>query len=420
MKILIENSGYALENMGDVAMLQSAVQRIREILPASELHIVTTSADRLQKFCPDCHALDAADFACWRSRKVLPFSYRLAGSKAKEQFRKLDAQVRWQFPSLAVELMRTSAFMAKDDFSGLNAFWRAIKTSDAVVATGGGYFTDSFPFHAEGILDTLHLAQQSGKPTALFGQGVGPLTDVHIKEKLEIILKRVAIIGLREKRKGPRFLEALGVDSDRVVVTGDDAIELARKNAPPSMGGAIGFNLRVASYSGVSNDWLEFFKKNLRTLAADLGAAVVAIPIETKREDSDVVALQGIIPEEIGERKEVSLNEPLEIIQQIARCRVVITGSYHAGVFALSMGIPVIGLVKSEYYADKFFGLQRQFETGVLVVQLENPNAPPALAELAKKMWAEAPGLRDGLLQAADQQVAEGRRAFQEFFGRFK
>ena len=31
--------------------------------------------------------------------------------------------------------------------------------------------------------------------------------------------------------------------------------------------------------------------------------------------------------------------------------RLVITGSYHAGVFALAQGVPVLALAKSAYYA---------------------------------------------------------------------
>ena len=35
---------------------------------------------------------------------------------------------------------------------------------------------------------------------------------------------------------------------------------------------------------------------------------------------------------------------------------VEVTGSYHAGVFALAQGIPVVGLLQSAYYEQKFIG----------------------------------------------------------------
>ena len=48
-------------------------------------------------------------------------------------------------------------------------------------------------------------------------------------------------------------------------------------------------------------------------------------------------------------------------ITTIARCRLVVTGSYHAALFALSMGVPAIGIATSRYYEDKFLGLADQF-----------------------------------------------------------
>ena len=230
MKILIENSGYALANMGDVAMLQAAVQRIREILPKADLHVVTHAPERLEKFCPGCHAAKASGFSSWRSMKVLPVSYRRVGEANKERFRKLDAEIRFRFPRTAVNLMRLSARAAENNGSALNEYWNEVESSDAVVATGGGYFTDSFPIQADGILDTLALAQKMGKPTALFGQGLGPLTDGGIKKKLKTVANRASLIGLREGRKGPDFLKSLGVTKTDVVVTGDDAISAGQKN----------------------------------------------------------------------------------------------------------------------------------------------------------------------------------------------
>jgi colanic acid/amylovoran biosynthesis protein len=158
----------------------------------------------------------------------------------------------------------------------------------------------------------------------------------------------------------------------------------------------------------------------LRSLAAELRAPVVSIPIETKREDSDVIALQTIIPPDICQNANFAPNEPLEVIQEIAKCRAIITGSYHAGVFALAMGIPVVALVKSEYYADKFFGLQKQFGSGMAIIELDAPDPAAALSESVRKLWAEAAGFREKLWQAADGQIAEGRRAFREFFGQLR
>jgi colanic acid/amylovoran biosynthesis protein len=420
VKILIEPSGYALTNMGDVSMLQAAVERIKVYLPAAELCVVTTAPERLQKFCPGCRAVDAANSALWRSLKILPCPHRAVGERLKRRVRDFDAEIRFHFPRLAIALIRANALGSGTDVSGLKEFQHEIRTSDAVVATGGGYFTDSFLFGAEGILDTLRLARHFGKPIAIFGQGLGPLSDGMIKNGLRKILQTASVIGLREKRRGPQFLKSLGVSSNQMFVTGDDALELAAQHAPHQTGSALGFNVRVAAYSGVSTGQFEFFHALLRILARELHAPVLALPIETKPEDSDVNALRKFIPPEISENVDFVPSEPAEVIRQIARCRVVISGSYHAAVFALAMGIPTVCLVKSEYYTDKFLGLQAQFGPAMAVIELQNSNAATVLLDQVRALWIAAESSRDALLHAAQEQIAQGRRAYERFFGRFQ
>ena len=94
----------------------------------------------------------------------------------------------------------------------------------------------------------------------------------------------------------------------------------------------------------------------------------------------------------------------------MAGCRAVVTGSYHAGVFALSQGIPVVGLAKSPYYRQKFAGLAAQFGEGCRVVGL-----PRGAAELSAdifRAWQDAPRLRPRLQERAREQAEDSRRAY--------
>ena len=56
-----------------------------------------------------------------------------------------------------------------------NAFLDAIDRADLVVVNGAGIITDAFRDNALGILTTLDLATRRGIPTALLGQGLGPI-----------------------------------------------------------------------------------------------------------------------------------------------------------------------------------------------------------------------------------------------------
>ena len=105
------------------------------------------------------------------------------------------------------------------------------------------------------------------------------------------------------------------------------------------------------------------------------------------------------------------LDTPLTVIRRVGECRVVVTGSYHAGVFALSQGIPVVGLSRSDYYTDKFLGLADQFGSGCRLVPLDEP-LDEALPARIIELWREAEALRPDLLAAASRQVEEGREAY--------
>jgi colanic acid/amylovoran biosynthesis protein len=112
------------------------------------------------------------------------------------------------------------------------------------------------------------------------------------------------------------------------------------------------------------------------------------------------------------------VSSPEQVLGRVARCRVVVTGSYHAGVFALAMGVPVVALVASAYYHDKMWGLAHQFGVdGCRVVGLGGPDAPAALADAVAAQWAGAQRLRPALLAAAERQAAAGRDAYRRLAG---
>jgi colanic acid/amylovoran biosynthesis protein len=56
----------------------------------------------------------------------------------------------------------------------------------------------------------------------------------------------------------------------------------------------------------------------------------------------------------------------------IDSCRFVVTGTYHAGVFALSRGRPVIALASNQHYSQKFRGLAAYFGGACSVVDLDD------------------------------------------------
>lgn len=251
----------------------------------------------------------------------------------------------------------------------------------------------------------------------MLGHGLGPLQNSKLRNKAKVVLPKVNLISLREKRAGIPLLKAFGVSSKRILTTGDDAIELVYKNRGLELGGAIGVNLRIANYSDISNDLIDKVRGALHEAAAKMDVPLLPIPIEFYELNSDVRTIKQLLAgyDDASDGGD-SLRTPVEVIEQAGKCRVVVTGSYHAGVFSLAQGIPVIGLVKSEYYKDKFLGLANQFGVGCEMLLLDDKKLREKLIDSIDKAWHQAEELRPQLLEAARQQIELGHNAYRRVY----
>jgi colanic acid/amylovoran biosynthesis protein len=102
-------------------------------------------------------------------------------------------------------------------------------------------------------------------------------------------------------------------------------------------------------------------------------------------------------------------------MRQLQRCRIVVTGAYHAAVFALAQGIPAVCLARSPFFVDKFLGLADQFGAGCEVLLLDDADLPKRLASAMERAWASAEQIRPVLLEAAARQIEISRAAYRKF-----
>jgi colanic acid/amylovoran biosynthesis protein len=225
------------------------------------------------------------------------------------------------------------------------------------------------------------------------------------------LFPQVSLVCLRETFTGPDSLASLGVSPSRVLVTGDDAIELVYGQRRAEPGNGIGINVRVAEYSHVTGEDLDHIARVIRATAARYNAPVVPVPVAFNAAESDLTRIQSMLATEpfLDDQPD----SPQAVIRQVSRCRVVVTGSYHAGVFALAQGIPAIGLFRSPYYRDKFGGLVSQFGGGCLTVSLDGADFGERLDRAIESAWLSAADLRQPLLSAAARQIQAGEEAYQ-------
>ena len=247
MRILVEPSDYTLFNIGDTAMLQVAVVRLSALFPNAAIQVFTDDPASLAFYCPTATPLSTKGRRMWLADGYLfDRLYRvLPNGRVTIPFRELEKGFRRRWPSFVkfiIQLKRKLRGIGSED---LNDYLTAVSKADLVVVSGMGGITDTFQDYAFGVLDTLDLAIRIGIPTAMLGQGIGPLRNPKLKARAKAILPHVNLITLRESRASAQLLASLGVSSDHVLTTGDDAIELAYQSRSDQLGRGLGVNLRA-------------------------------------------------------------------------------------------------------------------------------------------------------------------------------
>jgi colanic acid/amylovoran biosynthesis protein len=423
MRILVDSCSYNCQNVGDLAMLTVAVSRLRELFSSASIDVITNAPHLVVRHCGAVGTVPVEGRRQLLAEHLLGRADRWIPGSA---WRRVEESLRFNTPALfnaSADLKQRMRVRLRSGHGGhggdagrdLRRFVDAVSAADLVVVNGAGIMTDAFRDHAFGILATLDLAARRGIPTAMFGQGLGPIEAPDLRRRAADVLPRVSLIAVRESKASVPLLRSLGVDPSRLVVTGDDAIELAMPDGASRSARtgierrAIGVNVRVAPYAGVAPALLSDIKTALSDAAGARSARLVGIPIAHHGGGMDLDTLRELLEAEDGAAQ---LDTPGAVIDRIGECRVVVTGSYHGAVFALARGIPAVALVKSPYYAAKMTGLADQFGLGCDVVRLDAADLKTTLRDAIDRAWDSADQVEGPLLEAAAAQVRRGRTAY--------
>ena len=292
-----------------------------------------------------------------------------------------------------------------------------LKDVDLFVATGAQYMSDACRDDALHVLDRIELAHLRGIPTAMVGQGLGPFEDRELRERASAVLPLVDLIFIRDQVSAPPLLNSLGVDPSHVIFTGDDAVELAYRGRTNKLGTRMGISLRTAHYTQVNKLQVEPLRSVLCQAAVKYNTRLQTIPISHSIHEQDDQTLRQFLK---GVNR-VSFERwrfdpPGEVIKRVGACRIVVTGAFHPAVFALSQGIPAIGIAKSEMYFDKFASLTDQFGEACQIIVLDDADLQPKLSKAIDTAWNLAEHCKPELLQAAERQIALGQAAYERLY----
>lgn len=403
LRIFLEPSDYWAENLGDLAMFEVAIRRLRERWPSASISIHSLVPDLHLAIDPSLRVIDPTGAVAWTFETWIADCAPAAIAAAVIE---AGRRIRRRRPRLASVLSRLALTLRGRRSASLHAYLDCIAGADLVLMSGGGSLNDTYRRVAFRQLEMLELAKDSGAVAALVSQGLGPMHDPLLRRRAAVVFPRVDLLVLREGVAGPALLAEMGISVNPAEVTGDDAIEPAFAARAEELGTGIGVNLRVASYSGVSGALFEAVRRVVHEASGRHRSPLV--PIATCGHDLETLrALIGT--EDTG-------GDRAQVLDRIRQCRIVVAGSYHAAVFALSMGIPVVVIAAAEYYQDKFRGLARQFGEGCSVVSAWQPDFEPRLTAAIDRAWRDAEALRNGLLQAATTQIERSRNGYRRLF----
>ncbi|MFN2603590.1 MAG: polysaccharide pyruvyl transferase family protein [Gemmatimonadaceae bacterium] len=397
LRILVQGGSYELDNLGDVSMLEALVERITSAQPEARIALFSRNATQARRILPDIELLPVEGKRQWRLvhdgylqlRRALPI---------------VDTSFRFLLPRIYEKLLHIKARQLVNR--------QEIQSADLLLLSGGGYITDVFPGQAWSALERLDAAVNEGIPFALFGQGIGPLRDRSLIAAARRILPRAKMIAVREKLVSVPLLEELGVRSERIVVTGDDSVEAAYRARKVELGNFVGVNFRVAGYTGMTTSDVDAIRPPLHRAVKRIGSELKALPVcivDSVESASDATIAARLLGSADGHNVPGTSEE---LIGSVGACRMIVTGSYHAGVFALSQGIPAVCVFNCEYYEVKFRGLAAQFGTGCVVLDKSSDDFDARLVDAVSDAWENAERWRPALLDAAQGQVDAARQAY--------
>jgi polysaccharide pyruvyl transferase WcaK-like protein len=412
MRILLEPGSYTCLNLGDVAMMQMAFTRLSSLWPDTRIQIITESPCLLAELCPEAVPIPVAGKRAWLQTRILGRFHRSLRYTLGKHADTADAALRHRMPGMATRLLAWKMRVRNLDFADVSSFLDAFLNADLVVVSGSGAIADPFCDRALQLMETLAMAHQLKIPSVMFSQGLGPVDNARLVSAMKQVLPDIRQIGVRESMRSPKVLTSAGVAPARICEAGDDALEMALDHASGGLGKAIGINLRMTAYSELTSDLIPALRTALSQAAHKYQAVLIPLPI-LRRNEEDLRATRSVLPEAHIFSASTDADTPCKAIRLTSCCRLVITSSYHAAVFALGQGIPAIGLVRSQYYANKFEGLRQQFGEGCRIVDVGG-GFTDHLSQAIEWAWHSAPALRTDIVETARDLVSRSQRAYRQ------
>ncbi len=396
---------------------------------AGDAALTLVSIDQLRRQFPECRITLAMDD---------PGSHLGIGLALGSFFQWVKREGQWHWFSLLWLLPATLTpllayrLVKKPWFALTPVSWRplikAYVDTDLVVSKPGGFLYSS----GRGLsliiaLYTLWLAHLAEKPVYLFPQSIGPFARTWERALVKYVLNRARIVMTREPISLHQ-LEMCGVEAEKCRLLPDPAFAFAGVSEEEAevwfRDHDILLNIGVPHLGMTVIDWAaqspSFNQQTeyegacaaaIRHFVVQYGGRAILFPqvwgpLESQ---DDRIPARRVADRllDLGEAV-VCIQEPVapDLLRTIYKHMDLFIGTrMHSNIFALSAGVPIIGIG----YQPKTEGITQLLDVAAWSISIEAVT-PRLLTELLDRLWRERHEVRSHLQQILPDVISEARK----------
>jgi polysaccharide pyruvyl transferase WcaK-like protein len=360
-------------HVGDEAMAEVTINRLKAIVGADNLIMACAHPEAI----PSTYGIAAFPFYSWTDRA------------RKRLWRKRVLSLCKNFSLMIYQLCRC----------------------DVVFVCGGGNLTSVWPGVLESRLFLFSWALRLRKPLYLVSQTLGPFSPEH-RARCQRTLAKAVWLGVRDKSFSARQLKVpvhFSVDDAVFLKARHSSVtqEVMRSHLP-----AIGLSLR--KFSRVSDEQLTELCKAVSQLASKRKLSTLFIPHHSPQGSGDSEIARQVCSIWSGVAPFIALSpipQASALKALTSECEWVLTMRYHQLIFALSTGVPAIGVYVDEYTHAKLNGAFEQFGLEARIIPIENVSE--RLEKLVAQVISERVLFRTAARRIAEEALPGNLRAFE-------
>jgi len=423
MKRILLIGGYGYLDLGDEAQLAAVLKNLRRFIPDARLTALSDNLVNTRNY----HNVET-DFSLryyLQSPSFKKIKKHDASATVKLQkintnslallFQNIFSNISFFFKS--VILIFNAQRLKKDKKTyflneALKHFLDTLKSSTLLFGVGSGNLTSVWRSDLRQKCLTIILCRIFEKPVILSGQTIGPFYGLFDRLIARYALDQVNLITLREKFSEVN-LRNVGVTKPLIQVTADDSVTLIpadEMNFEVIMENEgieiqrplIGMNIIGLHYLQKFKAKMNKAKKLLANIADKLideyNATILFVPMQYG-EDGDIPPSVDVL--QLMKNKDRAFVLSQDYDDKVTKCIIgqmdlAIGFRYHFNVFAVTSGVPAIGIYLDNYYSIKIKGIFALIDQSKNAISIEEATSDN-LMEIVREIFSNKEQISDSL-----------------------